>query len=87
MRSVGMGQHRGAAAELHALGAADIGFGRERAGWRRIVGRAGGKTDSDIVLRHDDGAVLVKGFVATGLLAVKMAVDPSHGALPSLVTA
>ena len=48
--------------------------------WRRLgaagaVGGAGGEPDPDIVLRDDDGAVLLEAFVAAGVVAVEVRVD------------
>ena len=77
-----MGEKRLATTDRHSLGAAHIGFGRDRIRVRRwatvVVGTirgAGKQADRHIVLRHNDDAVTMERGVATGLLAMEMGVD------------
>src|SRR5262249_38850477 len=75
-------QQRSAAADLHGLGAAEVGLLRQPFswnGWRLragdAVGGAGGETDADIVSGYDDSAVLGKVGIAADVVAVEMRVD------------
>jgi hypothetical protein len=49
--------------------------GRHLRASQAVGGVSGGETDSDIILRHDGGAVLVEQRVSTGVIAVVMRVD------------
>ena len=77
-----MGELRLAAAGFHHLRAAEVGFlGQRVRGLRRHLGagqaidRAGGEAGTDVVVRHDDDAVLGEVRVPAGVVAMIVRVD------------